>query len=73
MAVVVTFHVYKIAERRYNNRNVASMGAILFAVTPMTWMLEEYFLTPFLRGLLDGLMHYIITYPIRLKHIAIRR
>jgi len=51
LAVVDTFLIYKIAERRYN-RNVALVSSILFAVMPLTWLtrwvLLENILLPFL-------------------------
>jgi 4-amino-4-deoxy-L-arabinose transferase-like glycosyltransferase len=47
LAVVDTFLIYKIAERRYN-RNVAFIAAILFAVMPLSWLLR--------RVLLDNLL-----------------
>ena len=40
LAVVDTFLVYKISERRYG-RNVAFIASILFAVMPMTWFLRR--------------------------------
>ena len=40
LAVVDTFLIYKIAERRYN-RNVAFIAAILFAVMPYTWLIRR--------------------------------
>ena len=43
LAVVDTFLIYKIAERRYN-RNVAFIAAILFAVMPLSWMTRGIFL-----------------------------
>jgi hypothetical protein len=45
LAVVDTFLIYKIAERRYN-RNVAFIAAILFAVTPLGWLLRRMYLDP---------------------------
>lgn len=39
-ALVSTFFVYKISEHYYNNRTVAFIAAVLFAVTPMTWLLR---------------------------------
>jgi 4-amino-4-deoxy-L-arabinose transferase-like glycosyltransferase len=36
LAVVDTFLVYKISERRYN-RNVALIASVLFAVMPISW------------------------------------
>ena len=51
LAVIDTFLIYKIAERRYN-RNVAFIAAILFAVMPYTWhvrmVLLESIQLPFL-------------------------
>ena len=51
LAVVDTFLVYKIAERRYN-RNVALIASVLFAVMPMSWLnrwiLLDSILMPFL-------------------------
>ena len=51
LAVLDTFLVYKIAERRYNT-NVAIIASILFAVMPMTWLLRrvllESILLPFI-------------------------
>ena len=43
LAVVDTFLIYKIAERRYN-RNVAFIAAILFAVTPLGWLFRRMYL-----------------------------
>ena len=40
LAVVDTFLIYKIAERRYS-RNVAFIAAILFAVMPYTWLIRR--------------------------------
>ena len=37
LAVVDTFLIYKITERRYS-RNAAFIAAVLFAVTPLTWL-----------------------------------
>jgi hypothetical protein len=45
LAVVDTFLIYKIAERRYS-RNVAFIAAILFAVTPMAWLFRRMYLDP---------------------------
>ena len=39
LAVIDTFLVYKIAERRYN-RTVALIASVLFAVMPLTWILR---------------------------------
>ena len=45
LAVIDTFLIYKIAERRYN-RNVAFIAAILFAVMPYTWLIRRVLLEP---------------------------
>ena len=51
LAVVDTFLVYKIAERRYN-RIVALIAAVLFAVMPLSWLIRwillDSILIPFL-------------------------
>lgn len=44
LAVVDTFLIFKVAERRYNNRNVAFIAAILFAVMPMSWLVRRILL-----------------------------
>ena len=44
LAVVDTFLIYKVTERRYNNRNVAFIAAILFAVMPMSWLTRRILL-----------------------------
>jgi len=38
LAVVDTFLIYKIVERRYNTRTGAFIASTLFAVMPMTWL-----------------------------------
>jgi Dolichyl-phosphate-mannose-protein mannosyltransferase len=43
LAVIDTFLIYKIAERRYN-RNVAFIAAILFAVMPLSWIIRRILL-----------------------------
>ena len=43
LAVVDTFLVYKIAERRYG-RNVAIVASVLFAVMPLGWILRRIML-----------------------------
>jgi hypothetical protein len=45
LAVIDTFLIYKIAERRYN-RNVAFIAAILFAVMPYTWHIRMVLIEP---------------------------
>src|SRR5215211_2759391 len=45
LAVADTFLIYKIAELRYrNNRTIAFIAAILFAVMPITWILRRILL-----------------------------
>src|ERR687889_468342 len=39
LAVVDTFLIYKITERRYHNKNVALIAAILFAIIPVFTMI----------------------------------
>jgi tetratricopeptide (TPR) repeat protein len=47
LAVTDTFLIYKISEVRYNNRKVAFIASILFAVMPLTtWMLRRVWLEP---------------------------
>jgi Dolichyl-phosphate-mannose-protein mannosyltransferase len=52
LAVVDTFLIYRIAERGYNNRRIAFIAAVLFAVMPMSWLarrvLLDSLLLPFL-------------------------
>jgi hypothetical protein len=43
-AVIDTFLIYKIAERRYSNRNIAFIAAILFAIMPMSWLTRRILL-----------------------------
>ncbi len=43
LAILDTFLVYKIMEKRYN-RNVALIAAVLFAVMPYTWILRRILL-----------------------------
>lgn len=43
LAIVDTFLIYKITERRYN-RKVAFIAAILFAVMPMSWLTRRILL-----------------------------
>ena len=51
-AVIDTLLIYKIAERRYNNKMVAFIASILFAVMPMWWSLRDLFLESLLLPLL---------------------
>jgi hypothetical protein len=51
LAVLDTFLLYKITERRYN-KNVALIASVLFAVMPMTWILRRIYLDTLLMPLL---------------------
>jgi len=51
IAVVDTFLVYEISQRRYN-RNIAVIASILFAVMPITWLTRRIFLDNLLLPLL---------------------
>src|SRR5215207_6111230 len=44
LAMADTFLVYKIAERRYNNRMIGFISATLFAVMPITWLFRRIML-----------------------------
>jgi dolichyl-phosphate-mannose--protein O-mannosyl transferase len=62
LAIVDTFLVYKIAERRYS-RNVAVIASVLFAVMPSLlytrWILLDSILMPlFLSSILFASYHY---------------
>src|ERR671921_382046 len=53
LAILDTFLVYKIAERRYDsNRTIALIASILFAVMPITWVLRKILLESLLLPLL---------------------
>jgi hypothetical protein len=52
LAILDTFLVYKIAERRYNNTTIALIASILFAVMPITWVLRKILLESLLLPLL---------------------
>jgi hypothetical protein len=51
LAVIDTFLLYKLAERRYN-RTIALIASILFAVMPITWILRKILLESLLLPLL---------------------
>ena len=51
LAVVDTFLIYKITERKYNNK-VAFIAAILFAVMPLSWMMRRVLLESILMPLI---------------------
>ena len=51
LAVVDTFLIYKISERRYNSK-VAIIASILFAVMPITWFVRRILLDSILLPLL---------------------
>jgi 4-amino-4-deoxy-L-arabinose transferase-like glycosyltransferase len=52
LAVIDTFLVYKIAERRYPNQKIAFIASVLFAVMPITWILRRIYLDNLLLPLL---------------------
>ena len=52
LAIVDTFLIYKIAERRYHSRDIAVTASILFSVTPLTWLIRGVFLDTILLPLL---------------------
>ena len=52
LAIFDTFLLYKITERRYNNRTIALIASILFAVMPITWLLRKILLESLLLPLL---------------------
>jgi Dolichyl-phosphate-mannose-protein mannosyltransferase len=61
LAIVDTFLIYKIAERRYN-RKVAFIAAILFAVMPMSWLTRRILLDSlFLPFLLTSILFALKT------------
>ncbi len=51
LAILDTFLIYKISERRYN-RTVALIASILFAVMPFTWLMRKILLETLLLPLL---------------------
>lgn len=62
LAVVDTFLVYKIAERRYNS-TVAIIASILFAVMPSSWLLERILLDNFLMPFLLSSILFAVSIP----------
>ena len=44
LAVLDTFLIYKIVERRYNTRTGAFIASTLFAVMPITWLMRRIYL-----------------------------
>jgi hypothetical protein len=61
LAIVDTFLIYEIAERRYN-RSVAFIAAVLFAVMPYTWLIRGVLLEPIqLPFLLTSILFAIYT------------
>ena len=46
LAILDTFLIYKISEWYYDNKNVALIASILFAVMPITWLLRRVWLEP---------------------------
>ncbi|MDF3032540.1 MAG: hypothetical protein K0R91_374 [Nitrososphaeraceae archaeon] len=65
LAVVDTFLIYKITERKYNNK-VAFIAAVLFAVMPLSWMLRRVLLESILMPLiLSSVLFALNIKPIR--------
>jgi hypothetical protein len=44
LAIIDTFLVYKIAERRYTNQKIAFIASVMFAIMPITWILRRVYL-----------------------------
>src|SRR5678816_3897107 len=44
LAVLDTFLIYKIVERRYNTKTGAFIASTLFAVMPITWLMRRIYL-----------------------------
>src|SRR5919206_239124 len=61
LAVIDTFLVYKISERRYN-KNVAFIASVLFAVMPMTWFLRRILLDSILLPFLLSSILFAVYY-----------
>jgi Dolichyl-phosphate-mannose-protein mannosyltransferase len=65
LSVIDTFLVYKIAERRYDNKKIAFIGSTLFAVMPITWItrliLLDTILLPFLLASILLSLHIVTT------------
>src|SRR5205823_13050311 len=60
-AVVDTFLLYKISERRYN-RNIAFIASILFAVMPITWLTRRILLDSILLPVLLSSILFAVYY-----------
>ena len=60
LAIVDTFLIYKIAEKKYDNK-IAILAALLFAVMPFSWILKrillDSLLLPFLLGSILVALH----------------
>ena len=68
LAVVDTFLIYKIAERRYNNRNIVFMTAILFAAMPMSWLVRRILLD----SLILPFLLFLILFAVEIKNRNIK-
>jgi hypothetical protein len=44
LAIIDTFLIYKVADCRYNNKKIAFMASIFFALTPLAWLVRGIFL-----------------------------
>ena len=71
LAVVDTFLIYKIAERRYNNRNIVFMTAILFAAMPMSWLVRRILLDSLILPFLLFLILFAVEIKIETSKILI--
>ena len=67
LAVVDTFLVYKIADYRYNNKNIAFIASLLFAVMPSTWLLRRILLDSILLPFLLASILFAVYYNKRNK------
>jgi hypothetical protein len=62
LAILDTFLIYKIAEHSYNNKTVAFIASILFAVMPMTWLMRKILLENLLLPLLLSSILFAVYY-----------
>lgn len=62
LAILDTFLIYKIAEHSYNNKTVAFIASILFAVMPITWLMRKILLENLLLPLLLSSILFAVYY-----------
>ncbi len=62
LAVLDTFLIYKIAEHSYNNKTIAFIASILFAVMPITWLMRKLLLESLLLPLLLSSVLFAVYY-----------